>query len=34
MDQAKRWYASDEYARALKIRRKALRRRLIFVEGA
>jgi uncharacterized protein (DUF1330 family) len=34
MDQAKRWYDSDEYGRALKIRRKALRRRLIFVQGA
>jgi uncharacterized protein (DUF1330 family) len=33
MGQAKRWYASDEYAKALKVRRKALKRRLIFVDG-
>jgi uncharacterized protein (DUF1330 family) len=34
MEQAKRWYTSEDYAKALKVRRKALRRRLIFVEGA
>jgi uncharacterized protein (DUF1330 family) len=27
------WYASPEYAEALKIRRSAAERRLIFVEG-
>lgn len=27
------WYASPEYAEALKVRRDALERRLIFVEG-
>jgi len=27
------WYASPEYAEALKVRRTALERRLIFVEG-
>src|ERR1700746_2594900 len=27
------WYASPEYAEALKVRRTALDRRLIFVEG-
>ena len=32
-DSVKRWYASPEYAEALKVRRTALERRLIFVEG-
>jgi uncharacterized protein (DUF1330 family) len=32
-EQARRWYASPEYAAALKIRQHALRRRLILVEG-
>lgn len=34
MQQAKQWYTSASYARALKVRNKALDRRLIFVEGA
>ena len=34
MEQARTWYHSPEYAVALKVREKALRRRLIFVEGA
>jgi uncharacterized protein (DUF1330 family) len=33
MEQARAWYASPEYARALAVRDGALRRRLIFVEG-
>jgi uncharacterized protein (DUF1330 family) len=33
MAQAREWYASPEYAEALKLRRTALERRLIFVEG-
>jgi uncharacterized protein (DUF1330 family) len=33
MDRARQWYASAEYAEALKVRRTALERRLIFVEG-
>src|SRR5205085_10811208 len=33
MEQLKKWYASPEYAEALKIRQTALERRLIFVEG-
>src|SRR5215469_7137717 len=33
MQQAKQWYTSPSYARALKVRHKALDRRLIFVEG-
>jgi uncharacterized protein (DUF1330 family) len=33
MAQARAWYASAEYAEALKVRRIALERRLIFVEG-
>lgn len=33
MERAKRWYASAEYAEALKFRDDALARRLIFVEG-
>ena len=34
MQRAKQWYTSASYARALKVRNKALDRRLIFVEGA
>lgn len=34
MQQAKQWYTSASYARALKVRNKALDRRLIFVDGA
>ncbi|MGV7212166.1 DUF1330 domain-containing protein [Bradyrhizobium sp. UFLA05-112] len=30
---ARQWYASVEYAEALKLRRTALERRLIFVDG-
>jgi uncharacterized protein (DUF1330 family) len=33
MARAREWYASSEYAEALKVRRTALERRLIFVEG-
>jgi uncharacterized protein (DUF1330 family) len=33
MQQAKNWYASASYSRALKVRQEALERRLIFVEG-
>jgi uncharacterized protein (DUF1330 family) len=33
MDQAKRWYASPEYAPALAIRKRASRSKLIFAEG-
>jgi len=33
MDRLRQWYASPEYAEALKVRRTALDRRLIFVEG-
>jgi uncharacterized protein (DUF1330 family) len=33
MARAHEWYASVEYAKALKVRRAALERRLIFVEG-
>jgi uncharacterized protein (DUF1330 family) len=33
-DTARRWYASAEYAPALKIRGTALNRRLLLVEGA
>jgi uncharacterized protein (DUF1330 family) len=32
-DAVKAWYASPEYAQALKVREKALRRNLICVEG-
>lgn len=34
MERARRWYASSEYAEALKYRNAALDRRLLFVEGA
>jgi len=33
MERLREWYASPEYAEALKHRRRALDRRLIFVEG-
>lgn len=33
MQLAKQWYTSPSYARALKLRSKALERRLVFVEG-
>jgi uncharacterized protein (DUF1330 family) len=33
MDRAREWYRSPEYAEALAVRRTALERRLIFVEG-
>jgi uncharacterized protein (DUF1330 family) len=33
MARLREWYASPEYAEALKVRRAALERRLIFVEG-
>ncbi|WP_027549210.1 DUF1330 domain-containing protein [Bradyrhizobium sp. WSM2254] len=33
MVRAREWYASAEYAEALKLRQTALERRLLFVEG-
>jgi uncharacterized protein (DUF1330 family) len=33
MERLREWYASPEYAEALKMRQTALDRRLIFVEG-
>jgi uncharacterized protein (DUF1330 family) len=33
MEQLRRWYESGEYAAALRVRRTALHRRLLFVEG-
>ncbi|MGY0573340.1 DUF1330 domain-containing protein [Bradyrhizobium sp. RDM12] len=33
MARAREWYASREYAEALKLRQTALERRLLFVEG-
>jgi uncharacterized protein (DUF1330 family) len=33
MQRLEEWYASPEYAEALKIRQTALTRRLVFVEG-
>src|SRR5579875_2618173 len=33
MEAARAWYRSPEYAEALRLRDRALRRRLIFVEG-
>lgn len=33
IERAHTWYRPPEYAEALKLRQKALRRRLIFVEG-
>lgn len=32
-DRAREWYASSEYADALKVRKTALERRLLLVEG-
>src|SRR5262245_5627451 len=34
MEKAREWYRSPEYAQALAVRRDALDRRLIFVDGA
>ncbi|MFF4533597.1 DUF1330 domain-containing protein [Streptomyces sp. NPDC001407] len=34
MERLKGWYASPEYAEAREIAKKALKRRLLFVEGA
>ena len=33
MEKLREWYASPEYAQALKVRQTALDRRLIFIEG-
>ena len=33
MERLREWYASPEYAEVLKVRRTAIDRRLIFVEG-
>ena len=33
MERLREWYASPEYAEALKVRQMAIDRRLIFVEG-
>ena len=33
MERLREWYASPEYAEALKVRQTALDRRLVFVEG-
>ena len=33
MERLREWYASPEYAEALKLRQTALERRLVFVEG-
>ena len=33
MARAREWYASPDYCEALKVRRTALERRLVFVEG-
>jgi uncharacterized protein (DUF1330 family) len=33
MARLKEWYASPEYSEALKLRQRALERRLLFVEG-
>ena len=33
MERLREWYASPEYAEALKVRQTAIGRRLIFVEG-
>ena len=33
MDKAREWYSSPEYAKALAVSQKALKRRLIFLEG-
>lgn len=34
MTEARRWYASPEYAQALKLRQDVLDRRLLFIEGS
>jgi uncharacterized protein (DUF1330 family) len=34
MERARAWYRSEEYAQALAVRKHALERRLIFVDGA
>lgn len=34
LDQARKWYASPEYARALPLRQKAARSKVLLVEGA
>ena len=33
LDRAREWYRSPEYAEAMKVRLRALNRRLIFVDG-
>jgi uncharacterized protein (DUF1330 family) len=33
MEQARQWYASPEYRKALEVANRALSRRLIFIEG-
>ncbi|HEY4204168.1 MAG TPA: DUF1330 domain-containing protein, partial [Xanthobacteraceae bacterium] len=33
MARLREWYASEDYAEALKVRQTALERRLLFVEG-
>ncbi|HEY9660157.1 MAG TPA: DUF1330 domain-containing protein [Allocoleopsis sp.] len=33
MEKARKWYTSPDYAEALKLRERALNRRLLFVEG-
>jgi uncharacterized protein (DUF1330 family) len=33
MERARAWYRSPDYAEALKVRQRALKRRLIFVDG-
>lgn len=33
MERARQWYASPEYRKALEVAKRALTRRLIFVEG-
>jgi uncharacterized protein (DUF1330 family) len=33
MERAREWYRSAEYGEALRLRERALKRRLIFVEG-
>jgi uncharacterized protein (DUF1330 family) len=33
MARAREWYASPDYAEALKVRQTALERRLVFIEG-
>lgn len=33
MARAREWYGSPDYAEALKVRRHALKRRLIFIDG-